>query len=163
MTSTRTVTLGISPGSRHIGTALMHGNWLMDYRVKTALGKSDERKVQGVLERIEKIIVRKGVTVLSMRINPSKTSSDNFELLLDGMREMAARHGLPLHTFDAKTLVTKCAIHSTQPKIKRSLAVSILYRFPQLRPEYAKTCSKQRVYYMKLFEAIACALCAPKP
>jgi hypothetical protein len=140
----------------------MHGNWLVDRRVKTVHGKSDERKVQGILERIERIVVKRGVTALSIRISPPKKNSGHAELFLDGIREIAVRHGLPLHTFTAETLAEKCAMHTAQPKIKRSLAVSILYRFPQLRPEYAKTCTKKRVYYMKLFEAIACALCAPK-
>ncbi len=163
MSTTTIVTLGISPGTRHTGIAILSDNrWLRKAKIKTVRGVETAHRIAGVIKVIERIICSEGITEISVKINPSSNTSEFVEQIVMALVQLANDKSLPITRYRLVELHT-LFLNKTQAENKESLAISLLQRFPELIKLYAKIHAKERFYYyIKAFEAVACACAVSK-
>ncbi len=145
--------LGISIGTRSLGTALLRNNYLTDYRIKTFKETWSPLKLKKILATMEKIIIHEGVTYLALKLPHPKRSSLLLTQLLKGIKAMAENKDIPIKTFFIEDLKS---LYADQPN-KLALAEYICQKHPQLCIELNKELESNAGYYLKMFEAIAVA------
>jgi hypothetical protein len=161
MNSTKEIVLGISPGIRHVGIAVLSDNrWLREARVRTVRGEDIIDRLTDVVKVIQKAIDKEHVTAIAIKLNHPCRTSEFIEQIVDTVEIVAAINDLKLKVYKIEDLHTRL-LSKTQARNTGSLAVSLLKRFPELYGSYAKSCSEKRYYYyIKMFEAVACATAA---
>jgi hypothetical protein len=159
MTSTKSTILGISPGMRQAGIALIIDGKLVNWRVRHFIGNVSDQKVAEIVWAVEQLLIRYDVTGLAVKVNPDSRSSDYFEQIIAGLQFAAHNRGILFSTYKITDLYRECLITDTQPHNKTSLAISMLrkHKNSNLLSVYQKLCSRKANYSSKIFEAIAAA------
>lgn len=159
MTSTRNTILGISPGMRQVGIALIVDGKLVNWKIRHFFGNGSEQKVSEIVWAVERLLIRYNVTGLAVKINPQDRTTEYFQQIVAGLQFTAHSRGIMFSTYGMTELYLKCLISDTQPHNRTSLAVSMLrkYRNENLLPVYEKLCARKENYSSRIFEAIAAA------
>lgn len=158
-TNTTTV-LGISPGTRSMGIAVLQGKELIDWRVKTKDGLWSERKLKKWLLTIDRYFWRYGVNVIALKeIHPSRYSP-NLLLLIDEIISMAQKRGIKIHVLSTVEMTASFLPEARHNK--QTLMTSVSVQYPQLYRCFKKEQTNKNARYIKAFEATACAVTAQK-
>ncbi len=148
------VILGISPGTRVMGIAIMHSGELIEWRVKSFKGKWSKEKQLAILKMVAKLCdyytVRR---IVVKKVDPLR-SSPQLDGLISAIVQQAKRQTLLIKTLSLEELD-----YDTQSKsmTKGVLSEKVVDRHPELKQEYIKERNNQKEYYTKMFEAIAIA------
>jgi hypothetical protein len=150
--------LGISVKTKHLGFAVLYDGELVDFRVRTFYGVWTEDKRNDILRTIRKAINRFGVTAIVVKApKPAHCSNSILNILSDieGIAE------------EGKIKLTLCTISELKKWYsknemgnKQTLIQAIIKKYPhhrQLTQLYEKEKNNRNAYYVKIFEAIACA------
>lgn len=156
MRETNTITvLGISPGTRTMGIAVLQGKELIDWRMKTKEGFWSERKLKKWLLAVDRYLWRYNVCVVAIKeIHPSRCSS-NLTLLIDEIISLAQKRGVKIHRLSIEEM--KASIMPKSRHNKQTLILSIAQQYPQLYMCLKREQTNENAHYVKLFEATACA------
>jgi crossover junction endodeoxyribonuclease RuvC len=151
--------LAIDPGTREMGVAILEGEQLVYYGVKTI---RQRRSPAEVLRRIQEITAS-----LIARFRPDCMAIEkmfiiqkNASLLVVAAEEVKAtarQHGLPVYEY-APTVVRKLICNSGRAT-KRETAKVIARRFPELRTYLEQKTKWESLYYANMFDAVALAVC----
>jgi Holliday junction resolvasome RuvABC endonuclease subunit len=151
------VTIGLSPGTRHIGIAVMHRGGLIAWRVQTFKGVWSAKKQVVVVAALEKLFAAYAVVAIKVKIPDAFPDSLAFSQLLGVINNLCERVGLRP---DYYTLSDIKRQFSQNPKVNKEAVIAYLvHKYPELQPEYRKEQQKRTKYYIRLFEAVAVGLC----
>ena len=147
--------IGINPGTRYLGIAILHGSELLDWRIKVLNGKWSEEKMKKAVGIISEFFDRYEPTHLAIKkLHPSRRSR-NLAQLTAKIKEFSRRKGLEVSQYSIKD-VEEFFIEDEKLN-KKNLAEVICKEYPALFYEIKKEKNHKNSYYMRLFEAVALA------
>lgn len=143
--------IGISPGTRAIGIAILRNGKLEDWRIKSFRQKWNERKLKSILQYIEQLIHGKHVSVIALKVPHPARSSKALNKVIKGITEVSETRKIKLHCYTIDDLKT-CL--NDENKNNRN---TLIEHFKRQYPELQITCNNNDLYHLKVFEAIASA------
>ena len=147
--------LGISPGTRIIGIAVIIKGELVEWKVKSFKNKWCNEKQAAILSIISRLIEYYDVRVISLkRIDPLK-SSNQLDALVAAIEKLGVDRNIIVKRYSLSEL--DYDKRSGKRDGKEKLTESIVEKHPELKKEYQKERNNRREYYTKMFEAIAMA------
>ena len=147
------VILGIIPGTRYLGLAVLHDSELRDWRIKTFRGKWSSLKKKKMLVTIERMIDLYQVTALSLKkFHPSR-SSKNLDELIVIIQQLARGKGLRTYYYSIKEIEENFLPERRMNK--QRLAKKVSEENLELRPKKNQEQENQNRYYCRMFEAVA--------
>ncbi len=150
--------LAIDPGAREMGLAVLDGNELVHYGVKS-LKKFRPQKIlkQSVKEILARLIIEYGVKTLAMENGWfSQNASPLFQAVYDAIKEIAKQKNLKLHTYAPKTI--RKLICGDGKTTKKRTAQILANRYPELAIYLQQDYRWKEKYWMHAFDAIAVGL-----
>ena len=144
--------LGISPGTRILGIAVVKNGELVEWRVKTFREKWSRDKEGAILSIIEKICAYYEIQVVSIKKIDPLYSSPQLERLQQTIVRMAKRRHIKVVQYSLSDLDFE-----KRNTVKESISEHVANRHPELRQELLRERNNRREYYTKMFEAIAMA------
>lgn len=152
--------MGINPGTRYLGLAVLHGSDLLDWRVKTFRGKWTKEKAKRILEIISEKIKLYEINNISLKkLHPSRRSR-NLAKLVNKIKELARRRIIKIYQYSIKE-IEKLSIEDKKLN-KRNLIEAIVNRYPILHHDLNKEKILKNSYYFRIFEAVALASTSSK-
>jgi len=154
MHSTPTI-LGISPGTRSMGLAVMKAGELIDWRVKTFKGSWTSGKLKDILFVLMQYVETHNVKIIALKKPDVHRSSEGLDQLVSELTVWAKMNRIKVFSYslhDMKKHFSKEKNFSKAEMIKR-----IALQYPELYAEYNKEQRNRKEYYVKMFEAIIVA------
>lgn len=150
--------LGISPGTRSIGIALLRNGKLTDWKIQSFQGTWADTKLQRITHFVSQYVVRNKVGVIAVKIPDELPLSANYIQLVGTLNALFERKSIrPIYY----TLSDLKKHHCPKEKVNKvTLAKCIVAKYPDLLPEHHSEQSNRTSYYYKIFEAVAAAKCA---
>ena len=149
------VTLGISPGTRTMGLAVIRDGELIEWRVKTFKGIWSKEKLKYILRAIEKMCDYYRVTAVAMKKVDPLRSSKQLDVLTNNLIAHAKKKHLRIATYSLPELMKVTG--RKQKNTHNAIAECVVEIYPGLRREYIKERNMEREYYSKMFEAVLSA------
>lgn len=150
--------LGVSLGTRFMGTAVIYNGELTDFRVRTFYGPWTEKKQKDILETIRKTVVRYQIAGINVKTPKPSHCSQNILAVMSDLRQLSGELGISLTTCTITALTERHTMDARGNK--QTLVQAICRKYPEHR-QLSSLCAKKRVHrtlnYVKMFEAIACA------
>ena len=147
--------LGISPGTRVIGLAVIIKGELVEWRVKSFKDTWSTDKKSVILTVIERLIAHYDVSELALKkVDPLKSSRE-LDLLIRSIEKMTEKKRIRLTQFSLSQL--EFDQRSGKRDGKKQLTEKLVEKHPELRKEYLRERNNRTEYYTKMFEAIAIA------
>ncbi len=149
------VLLGISPGTRVVGLAVIFKGELVEWKVKTFKETWSRDKRRMILATINSICEYHDIQVISLKkIDPLK-SSIQLNRLIVSIRKQAKRNGIKIYEYSLTDL--EFDLLTGRKQNKKTLSQQVVDKHPELRKEYLQERNNRKEYYTKMFEAIAIA------
>ena len=153
------VTVGLSPGTRHIGIAVLHKKQLITWRVQTFKGKWSQYKETAIVEALQKLFASYDVEMAAVKLPDLFPDSLAFSQVLGIINRLCEQPGIRASYY---TLSEIKQHFSNNPKVnKEAIIAYLVHRYPELMPEYKKEQQKRSKYYVRIFEAVAVGLVSP--
>jgi RNase H-fold protein (predicted Holliday junction resolvase) len=151
-------TLGISLGTRLMGTAILYDGELNDFRVRTFYRAWNAKKRSAMIETIRKTVERYGITRIAVKTPKPAHCTQRINELVADIRALSERLHVKLCICTISCL--KKQYKGNPMENKQELVQFIIRKYPNYR-QLAHLSTKERsnrsAYHVKLFEAIACA------
>lgn len=147
--------LGISPGTRTIGIAVLKDYDLIEWQVKTYRGRWTKEKLKLIIGSLEKLCDHFRIDGVALKETSPLRSSSGLILLTKSILDVAHKKNLTASLYTLDDL--KRGSSSTWKHTKDELMEFITEKYAVLRKEYLKERNSLRPYYLKMFEAIAAA------
>lgn len=152
------VRLGISPGSRHIGIAVLYNRELITWRVHTFRGKWSDVKRKTMLATLEKLFASYAIEAVAVKIPDKLPDSFSFGQVLGVINILCERKGIKAR-YCTLSDIKRC--FSTNEQVTKASIVSYLvHKYPELTREYNKEQKNHYKYYAYIFEAVSAILFA---
>ena len=147
--------LGISPGTRQVGIAVLRGRELRDWGVRGYKDRWSPSKLRRIVVSIEAVVDRWQPDIVAVKtVHPSR-SSPRLDQLLEALRQMARDRGILLRTRGIDQIQAYLMVAGRRPKTR--LAERVAGRHPILYAELAREKGLRHPYHMPMFEAVAIA------
>lgn len=156
--------LGINPGTRYLGYALLNNSELRDWGIKSVKGKWTPEKSKKIGRILLGLLDQYHPDVVAIKkLHPSRTSH-NLHGLVNRFKNICRERGIPVYEYSIKHL-EKVVLTEKMNKVK--LAESLAKVYPVLfveaekvKPDVDEKTKKDRNnnsrgYYMWMFEAVA--------
>lgn len=147
--------LGISPGTRSMGFAVVRRGELIEWRVKTFKGVWSKEKLAHLLLAIGRICDYFQITGIAIKKVDPLRSSKQLDILNECITALAKKKALAIATYSLPEIKEVCK--KQQKNVPIAVAEYALELYPEIRKEYLKERNNKREYYSKMFEAILCA------
>lgn len=144
------IILGLSVGTQLMGLARLNGNALEDWQVKNFEGNWSKIKLKIILQTIERYMEEHRVTAVALKVPEACRSSNAVEEVTNGILWLCERKSVPVATYTINELKSLCNASN-----KAELMEYILNLYPELTHVFKQTQKVKRVYYVKIFEAVA--------
>jgi Holliday junction resolvasome RuvABC endonuclease subunit len=145
--------IGINPGTRYLGIAVVYGSELMDWRIKVLQGKWSEEKIRKAIRIVSDLIECYEPNILAIKkLHPSR-SSKNLKLLVSKIKTLAGRKRIKVKSYSIYEL--ERYFIEDEKLNKRNLADKVVAKYPMLVHEFNKEKSQKHSYYMRAIEAVA--------
>ena len=151
--------IGINPGTRYLGIAVLYGQELMDWRIKVLKGKWSREKMKRAIGIISEFIDRYEPSILAIKkLHPSRRS-ENLIRLTNKMKDYAKRRRIKVYQYSIKEIEN--FFLENEKLSKRNLIEALVNQFPILHHDLKNEQSHKNPYYFRMFEAVglgtACA------
>lgn len=147
------VILGIIPGTRYLGVAVLHDGELRDWRIKTFKGKWSSLKKKKISAAIERMIDQYQVTTISLKkFHPSR-SSKNLDNLIIEIEELAKSKKLIYSHYSIADIKERFCNKTETNKL--TFVELLSKKNPELYSEFVGEHRNQNSYYQRMFEAVA--------
>lgn len=147
--------IGINPGTRYLGVAVLCGPELMDWRIKVLDGKWSEEKIDKAKGIVSELINLYEPNILAIkRLHPSRRS-ENLLRLVAKIKEFSKRKKMNVYQYSIKEM-EKSFIEGEKLN-KRNLIEAMVTLYPILHHDLNKEKSHGNPYHFRVFEAIALA------
>lgn len=147
--------LAVDPGTRKLGVAVLCGNELLFYGVKTVTNRKNPLLVLETISSYIRILLKK-YRPTYLAIEKMFVTQKNSSLLVvaaEQIKATAKEANLPIYEY-APSTVRKRLCQSGRAT-KRETAEILAERFPELKRYYQRTAAWERDYYGNLFDAVA--------
>ena len=144
--------MGISPGTRSIGTAILHEGVLIDWGVKMFKEEWSDRKLAKIIKVLETHIKNYSIKVIAVKRCHVARTSDALEQVCHGIMLLAKQMNVRCRVYTLEELKHHCNGIDT----KHSLMSYIFQNYPEVQ-KGIKLTSVNFNYYMKTVEAVALA------
>lgn len=145
--------LGISPGTRFIGFAILRDGRLIHAQVRAFHGKWSKSKRNNILKAIDGSLMQHGVTSITVKLPDVLPISRSFHEVIGSLNTLCERKNLKPRYYSLSEIKrkhygdTKCNVDS--------LMALVVAAYPELMVEYRKEKTNRNAYYYKLFEAVS--------
>ncbi len=147
--------LGISPGTRIMGFAVIKDGELVEWRVKTFKEKWSKEKQGAILSIITRLIDHFDVKRIALKKIDPLSNTHQLEILIRAIEMLAQKKRISIKRYSLSDLdIDK---RSGKRDGRAKLTERIAERHPELKQEYLKERNNRKEYYTKMFEAIAMA------
>jgi Holliday junction resolvasome RuvABC endonuclease subunit len=147
--------IGVNPGTRYLGIAILYGPELMDWRIKALDGKWTKDKMGKALGIISDFMERYEPNILAIKkLHPSRRSV-NLSRLVNKIKEFSKCKKLKVYQYSIKE-IESFFIDEGKPN-KRNLMSAMANLYPILHHDLTKERSHKNVYNIRAFEAVALA------
>jgi len=147
--------IGINPGTRYLGIAVLYGSELMDWRIKVLDGKWSKEKMEKALGIISNFMERYQPNVLAIKKLHSSRRSENLLRLVNKIKEFSRRKKLKVCQYSIKEIER---FFVEEGKLnKQNLIGAIVKLYPMLHHDIKKEQTHKNPYYFRMFEAMALA------
>jgi len=151
------VLLGISPGTRVIGLAIMHKGELVEWKVKSFKETWSIDKRNAILDTIHRICGYYGIQTIAIKKSDPLRRFPQLEMIVAAIIRQAKRNKIAVHECSLSGL--DYDLQTGKKKTKDSISVEVVNKHPELRKKYLQERNNRADYYTKMFEAIAVAEC----
>lgn len=145
------VILGISPGTRYTGIAILRNGELIDWHTKCFKGAWSETKLLALLATISTLCMRHGVATIACKVPHPKRSSQQLDTLLRLIALQAYQAGIAFRFYPLDVLKTEGI------RNRKALIARLARAYPELGTEFKREQQNRTAYYLRMFEAVACA------
>lgn len=147
--------LGISPGTQHVGVAVIKEERLTHSKVQTFRGSWSDAKRKAIMYFLNQSIDGNKVVGVAIKIPDELPVSEAYIQLLGAMNALFERKGIKAVYY---TLADLKKHYCPDRKINKAvLAECVAAKYPDLHFELRKEQSNGNPYYHKVFEAVAAA------
>lgn len=153
--------LGISPGTRAAGIAVLRGGVLLYQQVHTFPGKWSPEKLRLIMGKLDSVAKKHGVTDFAVKVPDTLPNSIGFTQLIGSLNILCGSLGAGLHYYPLSDILDRFCRGGEQNKTL--LLQAIVEKHPELLPEYKREQKNRDAYYHKVFEAVAVAHLSRKP
>lgn len=155
MLTASSTTIGINLGSRYIGTAVIIGTELRDWRLRVIRGKTLIKKFQRLTSILANLIESYSPALVTLKkFHPSRSSPILDRLQLEA-KTYLQENGITVHEYTLDQIKVRLLPGKRVSKAK--LTEFIVAQYPILFEEWGREKSLKRSYRMSMFEAIAVA------
>ena len=147
--------LGISPGTRVIGLAVICKGELVEWKVKSFKEMWSRDKRGLILATIRRICEYHNIQVIALKKIDPLRSSPQLEILVTAIVRQAERHRIKVKQYSLSDL--DYDLRNGRKQTKDSLSENVVSRHPELKKKYLRERNNRTEYYTKMFEAIAMA------
>ena len=147
--------LGISPGTRVVGLAVIRDGELVEWKVKTFKETWSTEKRKAILGTIRRLCQYHTVGALCIKKIDPLRSSPQLDRLMRNFVKQAKRYGIKAQLYSLSDLDYDLRTGKRQTKDK--LAEQVAEHHPEVKDAYLRERNNRREYYTKMFEAIAMA------
>jgi Holliday junction resolvasome RuvABC endonuclease subunit len=153
--------IGINPGTRYMGIAVLYGPELMDWRIKVLEGRWSKEKIKKAINILSALIDQYKPDVLAIKkLHPSRRS-ENLVRLTNKMREFSRRRKLRVYRYSIKGIENSFIERGRLNR--QNLIKAMVELYPILHHDLKKEKDHKNPYYFRMFEAVAVAsACAQK-
>jgi RNase H-fold protein (predicted Holliday junction resolvase) len=156
MTREEEIILGISPGTRTIGTAVYKEGEFVEWKIKAFNEKWSEEKLEKIRKYIIGVIKAHQISCITLKTPHTERSSPDLEKVVQMIEKIAHKQGIEVWGYTLEDIKQLC---QEGYKInKYHLAEYISRQNPELKYELQRHQEKPSAYYLKVFETIACIL-----
>jgi len=148
-------TLGISPGTRVIGVAVIQNRKIAATQVHSFGGKWSTKKLLKICNLLTSYMKMYHASAIAIKIPDELPVSRSYVELIGGLNVFFERHTIQPVYYTLSELKQHCCPKGKANK--NALAECMAVKYPDLFVEYAKAQDKRDKYYHKLFEAVAAA------
>ena len=147
--------IGVNPGTRYLGIAVLYGPELMDWRIKVLKEKWSKEKIEKALGIISEFMERYQPDVLAIKkLHPSRRSKNLF-MLTNKIKEFLNCKKLKIYQYSIKE-IESFFIEGGKLN-KRNLIGAMVNLYPILHHDLSKERNNRNPYYFRMFEAVALA------
>jgi len=147
--------LGISPGTRTVGLAIIRNGELVEWKVKTFKETWSMDKRKAILATIHALCGYHGIGTIALKKVDPLRSSPELDLLVAAIMRQAARNGVTVKQYSLSDL--DFDLETGKKQTKKDLNGHVAEQHPELRKEYLRERNNRREYHTKMFEAVAMA------
>lgn len=150
-----TIVLGISPGTRSVGFALMRRKELLGSEISSFKEAWSRKKLRRILEAISFQVIQYDIREVAVKVPNDIPSSKGFNQLIGSLNVL----------FEAKKIrATYYSLGDIQRKFEAETQDMLAEKVTAIYPVLSKAHSKKhlKIYYRKQFEAVAVAHCHVK-
>ena len=147
--------LGISPGTRVVGLAVIQKGVLVEWKVKTFKEMWSCSKRKTILATIDRICEYHGIQVIAIKKIDPLRSSRPLDKLVDAIIKQAERNSIKIRQYSLSDL--DYDLNTGKKQNKSELSEKVADKHPEVRKEYLQEQNNRKEYYTKMFEAIAMA------
>ncbi len=147
--------IGINPGTRYLGVAILNDSDLRDWRIKVFQEKWSENKIKKIKKTILRLIEDYEPNVLAIKKLHTSRSSKNLKLLTAWIKELCRKKGLKILQFSIKEL--EDYFLPNEKLNKKNLTKKISSEYPELIHQINRENSNKNPYYIRMFESVALA------
>ena len=147
--------LGIDPGTRFVGIAVMRGGVLVHSQIRAFQGPWSIEKLKAIILSIDATITRYGVRKVAVKIPDVFPTSMGYNQLIGSLNVFCSSKGIKPSYYtlsEIKTGISKGEVQNSD-----ALMQIIVLKHPELWLEYKKEQQNKNAHYHKLFHAIAAA------
>ncbi|HEY6807083.1 MAG TPA: crossover junction endodeoxyribonuclease RuvC [Pyrinomonadaceae bacterium] len=150
--------LAIDPGTKQLGVAVLEGNDLIYYAVKTIHDRSTSLKVlQQIAELTRTLIGTYGPDYLAIeRTFLIQRSAALLSVATAEIKSVARAFKLPIYEYKPSTI--RRFICDSDTAKKRDVAIAIGQRFPELSRHLRTLNRWDEIYYANIFDAVGVGL-----
>lgn len=142
--------LGISPGTRYLGFAILRHRELLDWGVKAFKGPWSDEKEEKILSFLETLILKWMITgVSSKRVDPTRSSPELLRLR-ESLRKLVKEYKMGLSEASIKEI-------KDGQRNPMEWVTSLTKRYGEMEGLLEKERRSNVPYYRKVFEAVALA------
>jgi Holliday junction resolvasome RuvABC endonuclease subunit len=147
--------IGINPGTRYLGIAVLDGSELLDWRIRALEGKWSEKKINKVIEILSELFDRYEPNVFVIKkLHPARRS-ENLLRLANKIKDFARCKKLKVYQYSIKEI--ESFFIEDEKLNKQNLIDAIANLYPILHNDLSKERSQKNAYYIRAFEAVALA------
>jgi len=147
--------LGISPGTRFIGLAVLDDGILRHWQVRSFTGVWSDEKLRSILGLIDDILYRYGVNQVCVKVPDVLPLTKGFHQLVGAINVLCENNAIRPRYYSLSEIKKH---HCRSDEQTRDMLIKTMVQlYPDLALEYRREMRNRNAYYYKLFEAVAVA------
>ncbi len=153
MTANPKAVLGISPGTRIIGLAVISNGELIEWKVKTFKETWSKDKRKAILSTISRMCEYHRIHAIAVKKIDRQWTSPQLDRLVAGIIKQAELQGITAHLYSLSDLDYDYRTGTKQTK--DDLTEHVASKHPELQSALLRERNNRKEYHTKMFEAVA--------